>query len=298
MRSGLLLPEKALGEYVDPAVMGPLMDVPAILVTSVDADLTTTEGEALWTAVMDAAAAAKAAHLPQLVALRDDYPDEYAEALNSSGAYVVYIRHDPTTPAHPYYALSQLVDRYCGQHTTMIMTIPGQNIVDSVTALVEAAQRFDVVVGSRDYETFMDLSRSRRLVEAIAAQAISDIAGVPFDTLAGILALTAKGRETLHNLGEPRLHFFTTLAYWARKWKIRTGGVELRYVPSAEVAALEDASPTFLAELCTAVLRLLEQVGKLCSTSGPRGFSERQRHAYNALMMGLDVLRSYAGTHT
>jgi hypothetical protein len=299
MRSGLLLPKDDLAKYADPASMAALRDVPCIVATSIDIDTTSEAGNILWGATLDAAKAARQAKIPYFVALRGDYPDEHGNLVTESGAYCVYIDRMTGAPAHPYYTLAQLIDEYCGQHTVMIITAPGQNITaypENVSSLLEATKRAAIVTGGRDYGTLLSLSRSRRLVDAIISQAISDLAGAPFDTISGILALTAEGREVLYKLSEPSMHFTTTIARWARHWKIRNGHVGLRVEQSAALAVLEDADPEFLATYCEQALQLLELVSKLAAPS-LSGLSERQRHSYEAAMLALDVLASYEGTH-
>jgi hypothetical protein len=294
MCSDLLLPEEELDAYFRPGVMDPLRGVPVILVTSIDVDFVTNEGGELLRAAHLAAQAAKKAGIPQLVALvgyPDDHPDDYANDLNEAGAKIAFLDGMPDAPAHPYYALTQFVEKYCGPDTVMIMAPPGQNIAANpanITALLEAAKRFEVVVGSRDDQTHMKHSRSRRAVDAASRVAVADLAGVPFDTGAGIMALTAKGREVLLRTKDASMGLVTSVAHWAREWKIRTGSVELRFDPSARIAELEDANPAFLADYCQQARALLELARTM--RSGSAKLSERQRQVYTAATILLEAL--------
>lgn len=192
---------------------------------------------ARFAAALDTVASSRAAGVPHIIMLDDASHTDVAPALQQKGAIVVPIRHATEGGlARPHIIAATLIDTYAGINPTMVKVEGEKNLLhhhELLTDFMWARERFDVATGVRRRATWESMPGYQCVTESVISTAIACIAGVPYDTPSGVIALSGRGRTLLQGIETNDHSYLIRLPSNAKKAGLRVGAflVDFRYHP-------------------------------------------------------------------
>lgn len=207
---------------------------------------TSLEDRARFAAALHTAATSHEASIPHLFMV-DSVSDPLAsEAIREHGGIVIPVQNGTEGGlARPYITAARIIDMVAP--SALMVKVEGEKPIfanrKTECELLEAANSFDIITGVRDADTWGSMPAYLRLTESMMALAIRDIAGVPYDTPSGVLAMNKAGRRVfIARTTEPAWQYLLSTPALGKSLGLRVGQAPVTFEYHPEIVAEENGN--------------------------------------------------------